>query len=187
MTEWPVAFDGIAETVTLTPDPEGTWNVAALGVHAGSPATARTWGETNTRRNFERSGTGVVTFVHDPVVFVEAALTESHREDPILDEADAWVRVDVTETDRGVEGGTTWVDWSLVPVEAAVVERSVPVTNRGYAAVVEMTVAVSRLGVPAYDDEVLRERLRYLEGVVATCGGEREHRALERIRSLATW
>lgn len=184
---WPVEFDGVAETVTLTPDPEGTWNLAALGIHAGNPATARTWGATNTRQNLAREGTAVVTFGKDPVRFVEAALTETHCEEPVPEGVAAWARVEVTEIDRGREGGTTWVDWALEPTESVVRDRVVPVTNRGYAAVVEMTVAVSRLGVPAYDDAVLRDRLAYFEGVVETAGGEREREALERVRQLATW
>lgn len=184
---WPVAFDGVAETVTLTPDPAGTWNLAALGVHAGDPATARTWGATNTRANFEREGTGVVTFGDDPVLFVEAALTETHRDQPVPESAAAWARVEVAEIDRGREGGTTWVDWALDPTESVVRERAVPVTNRGYYAVVEMTVAVSRLGVPAYDDGVLRDRLDYFEGVVETAGGAREREAVARIREVAEW
>lgn len=187
MTDWPVDFDGIAETVTLTRDPDDRWNVAALGVHAGNPATARTWGETITKRNFERTGSGVVTFVDDPVLFVDAAMTERKAEDPDLDGVAARVTVDVEAIDRGRSGGTTWVDWSLVPVEGEVRRRSVPVTNRGYNAIVEMTVAASRLDVPSYDADRLRDRLSYFEGVVETCGGEREQRALDRIRSLVDW
>lgn len=187
MSEWPVAFDGIAETVTLTPEPDGRWNVAALGVRAGEPATARTWGETVTRRNFEREGRGVVTFVDDPVLFVEAALTDRKVEDRRVDGVAAWVEVSVEESDRGTSGGSTWVDWALVPADGAVVRRSVPVTNRGFNAIVEMTVAASRIGVPVYDDETLRGRLTHFEDVVTTCGGEREERALEVLRAVADW
>ncbi|UWG48522.1 Uncharacterized protein HSRCO_2253 [Halanaeroarchaeum sp. HSR-CO] len=187
MTDWPVDFDGIAETVTLTPDPDDRWNVAALGVRAGDPATARTWGETITRQNFERTGTGVVTFVEDPVLFVEAALTERKAEGRDIDGVAAWVEVSVDERERGTSGGTTWVDWALAPIDGEVVRRSVPVTNRGFNAVVEMTVAASRLGVPVYDAETLRTRLAYFEEVVATCGGEREEQALEKLRDVADW
>lgn len=187
MSDWPVDFDGIAETVTLTPDQDGGWNVAALGVRAGDPATARTWGETNTRENFERAGRGVVTFVDDPVCFVEAALTERHVESPDIDGVAARVDVEVEEIERGTEGGTTWVDWALIPGESDVVRRSVPVTNRGFNAIVEMTVAASRLGVPVYDEESLRTRLTYFEEVVETCGGEREAVALDQLRDLVEW
>lgn len=185
--EWPVSVDGIVETVTTTPDPAGTWNVAALGLHGGDTVTARTWGRTTTRANFERAGTGVVTFGRDPVLFVRAALTEVHRDDPVPEGVAAWARVEVTELERGESGETTWVDWGLDPVETVVRDRTVPVTNRGANAVVEMTVAASRLGVPTYDDETLRARLAYFEGVVETCGGEREMAALSSLRDLVEW
>ncbi|AKH98164.1 DUF447 domain-containing protein [Halanaeroarchaeum sulfurireducens] len=187
MTGWPTDFDGIAETVTLSPDPDGRWNVAALGVHAGVPATARTWGETVTWRNFARSGRGVVTFPEDPVLFVEAALTERKADTPDIEGVAARVEVSVSERDRGTEGGTMWVDWSMDPGKATVVSRSIPVTNRGFNAVVEMAVAASRLGVPTYDDRTLRTRLAHFAGVVETCGGDREHRALDRLRQHVDW
>ena len=59
-----------------------------------------------------------------------------------------------------------------------------PTTNRGFAAVIEVTVAASRLDVPAYDETELRERLAYFADVVETCGGPREHEALARAEEL---
>ena len=50
--------------------------------------------------------------------------------------------------------------------------------------VVELTVAASRLGVDAYDQRALRERLAYFADVVETCGGPREREALARTREL---
>jgi hypothetical protein len=187
VTEWPVDLVGVTETVTTTEGPDGRWNAAALGVHAGDPATARTWGRTRTRRNFDRSGEGYVQFTRDPVLFVEAALDVREADEPILDAADAWVRVAVTRADAGTDGGTEWVEWELAPVEAGVERRTVPTTNRGHAAVVEMTVAASRLGVETYDDERLRARLDYFAEVARTCGGGAEHRAVERVADLSAW
>ena len=77
--DWPVDLDGVTESVVATRGPEGAWNFAALGLHAGDPVTARTWGRTRTRRNFEREGSGIVQFVHDPVVFTECALSVLER------------------------------------------------------------------------------------------------------------
>ncbi len=57
-------------------------------------------------------------------------------------------------------------------------------TNRGHAAVVEATVAASRLDVPSYDRETLLDRLAYFESVVETAGGERERAAFERVCDL---
>ncbi len=195
MAEWPVELRGVTESVVTTEGPNGLWNVAALGLHApdsgdadtgesGSSVRARTWGRTRTWRNFRERGEGYVQFTRDPVDFVEAALGVREEDDPVLDGVDAWVRVDVTRTDAGESGGTQWVDWRLDPHEAATERRVVPTTNRGHAAVVEATVAASRLDVEDYDTGRLRGRLDYFEDVALRCGGPRERAAIERVADL---
>ncbi|MFB6228117.1 MAG: DUF447 domain-containing protein [Halobacteriales archaeon] len=182
--EWPVDLRGITETVVTTKGPEGRWNVAALGVHAGDPVTAQTWGRTRTRRNFEREESGHVQFTRDPVLFVEAALGITERETPVLPEADAWVDVAVEAVDRGESGGTGWIEWALHPVASSVESRAVPATNRGYHAVIEATVAASRLDVDAYDRDVLLDRLAHLDDVARRCGGTKEREAIDRVAAL---
>jgi hypothetical protein len=191
---WPdaVVLRGVTESVVTTLGPNGRWNLAALGLRApdvdevgGERVTARTWGRTRTWRNLDERGEGVVQFVGDPRTFVDAALSIRETDDPVLPEAAAWVRVDVIELDSGEEGGTTWVDWALTPTEATVRERTVPTFNRGYGAVVEATVAVSRLDVPNYDRPTLLERLRWLESVVERAGGPAEREAYARVREYA--
>lgn len=184
MPGWPVELRGITESVVTTRGGEGGWDVAALGLHAGEPVTARTWGDTRTRRNLGREGAGYVQFTRDPVTFVEAALAVRTVEEPVLPDADAWVRVEAERTDAGESGGTRWVDWRLTPVDAGVEREVVPTVNRGYNAVVEATVAASRLGVPGYDESTLRERLDFLEAVARRCGGPRERAAVERLDEL---
>ena len=209
---WPAPLRGVTETVTTTRGPEGRWNVAALGVRApadggdpategpasgasgasapggpgsDAPATARTWGRTRTRGNFERRGEGYVQFVDDPLVFVQAALGVAERDEPVLPDAAAWARVTARRRAEGVTDGTEWVEWTLRPVEAVVRERRVPTINRGFGAVVEATVWASRLGVEGYDEADLRERLDFLADVVDAAGGERERAAFERLRELS--
>jgi hypothetical protein len=201
---WPAAWQGTVESVVTTLGPNDRWNVAALGLaapetggdadadaegdgDAGGPVTARTWGRTRTWRNFTERGEGVVQFTRDPVTFVEAACSVREEDDPILPEADAWARVTVTERASGESGGTRWVDWALSPVETAVQRRVVPTTSRAHAAVVEATVAASRLEVPTYDTAALRERIRFFESVVDTAGGPRERAAWERFEALVDW
>ena len=184
---WPVALRGITESVVTTLGPNDRWNVAALGLHAPSgttdsatasgPATATTWGRTRTWRNFTERGEGYVQWTRDPVDFVEATATVREEEEPVLASADAWCRVRVTRRDAGEDGGTRWIEWELRPVESAVDEETVPTVNRGFNAVVEATVAASRLDVPGYDTDELIDRLARLEAVVDRCGGERERTA----------
>lgn len=183
--DWPVDLRGVTESLVTTQGPDGRWNVAALGLYAGDPVTARTWGRTRTRHNFEQHGAGHVQFSRDPVAFVDAACSVTERSRPILESADAWVRVDVAALDDGRSDGTEWVKWALRPREVGVERRVVPATNRGYNAVIEATVAASRLDVEAYDSEELRDRLSFLVDVVERCGGPREQAALERLREHA--
>jgi len=190
VTDWPVALAGVTETVVATRGPNDRWNHAALGVHApdtgGEPATATTWGDTRTRRNFHRRGGGYVQFVDDPVAFADAALSVLETDDPVLDDAaTAWARVDAEQTGSGDDEGTRVEHWDLSPVETAVVREAPCRLNRGTYAVVEATVAASRLDVDAYDTETLRERLRYFEGVVDAAGGPRDRAAMARVREHA--
>lgn len=182
--DWPVELEAVTESVVTTRGPEGSWQLAALGLRPGDPVRARTWGRTRTRRNLEREGGGVVQFVRDPVVFVEAALDACDVDQRILDAADGWVAVTATRRATGREAGTEWADWTLEPIEAAVRRETVPTVQRGFNAVVEATVAASRLGVPAYEDEELRARLARYRSVVERCGGPRDRAAMARLDEL---
>ncbi len=185
--DWPVELAGVTESVVATLGPNGRWNFAALGLFAGEPITARTWGNTRTRRNFRREGEGYVQFTRDPVDFVAAACSIHERDDPVLPSADAWVRVEVDRVDGGESGGTHWEEWELTPVESRVETRVVPTTSRGHYAVIEATVAASRLDVPSYDTDELEARLSYFERVVERCGSEREREAFSRLAEHADW
>lgn len=182
--EWPVVLRGLTESVVTTRGPEGRWNVAALGLEPGEPVTARTWGRTRTRRNFEREGGGVVQFTRDPVTFVEAALAVTETDAAVLNTADAWAEVDVERLGDGTESGTEWVDWALHPVDAGVEREAVPTIERGFNAVVEATVDASRLGVAGYDEAALGDRLSRHRAVVERCGSDRDREAMDRLDEL---
>lgn len=184
-TEWPIELRGVTESVVTTLGPNDRWNVAALGLFAGDPVTARTWGRTRTWRNFRERGEGYVQFTRDPVDFVDAACSVREEADPLLASADAWARVEVDAIEEGTDDGTEFVEWELRPLEVGIERRVVPTTNRAYYAVVEATVAASRLEAPGYDEAELRSRLAYFEGVVERCGGDREREAFERLREYA--
>jgi hypothetical protein len=189
---WPVDLRGVTESVVATLGPNDRWNFAALGLHASarpdrSPVTARTWGNTRTRRNFEREGGGVVQFTSDPRDFVDAALAIREGDGPVLGSADALVEVDATRVDAGESGGTRWERWALRPRESEVIRERVPTINRGFNAVVDATVAASRLDVPAYDEDALLDRLAYFAETVETCGGPAEREAFARLSDLTGW
>ena len=179
---WPLDLRGVTEAVVTTRGPHDRWNLAALGLFAGDPVTARTWGRTRTRRNFSARRGGYVQFTRDAVDFVDAACSVRELDDPVLASADAWVRVEATVVESGTDGETEWVEWALEPVETRVERRVVPTTNRGHAAVVEATVAASRLDVAGYDTEDLRDRISFFARVVDRCGSARAVEAFRRLR-----
>ncbi|WP_418285810.1 DUF447 domain-containing protein [Halorubrum sp. DTA46] len=188
---WPVALRGVTESVVTTLGPNDRWNAAALGLHApddpDGPVTARTYGRTRTWRNFtERSG-GVVQFTTDPRTFVDAALTVWEVDDAVLPTADAWVEVEVEQVASETEGDTAIRTWALTPVDSGVRRRTVPTINRGFGAVIDATVAASRLDVPGFDAETLLGRLRYFGDVVERCGGPAEREAFARIDEATGW
>ena len=190
-TDWPVTLRGVTESVAATLGPNDRWNQAALGLHApddlDDPVTAVTWGRTRTRGNFERRGEGVIQFTTDPGEFVAAALDVTETDEPVRDGAAAWVEVDARRIDEGVDEGTEWVRWALSPTSATVRERTVPTINRGFYAVVDATVAASRLDVPTFDTGTLLDRLAYFAETVERCGGPAEREAFKRIDDLTGW
>ncbi|WP_330632683.1 DUF447 domain-containing protein [Halocatena halophila] len=177
---WPVALSGVTETIVTTQRPDGRWNVAALGLFDGESVTAKTWGHTRTRRGFHATGEGIVQFTQDPVDFVEAACSRRTDHNPILDSADAWVRVSATS----IETTDEFERWHLEPLEARIETERVPTTNRGYYAIIEATVGASRLGVPEYDNDAIVARIEHAKDVVERCGGPRERAAWKRFTSL---
>lgn len=184
---WPTELRGVTESVVSTRGQNGRFNVAALGLFTGDPVTSTTWGNTRTRRNLHREGRVYVQFTRDPVDFVEAALSIYETDEPILDSADAWVESEVELLDRGTDDGTRWERWAHDPKTSRIVRRVVPSTNRGYYAVIDATIAASRLDVEAYDSESMRRLLAYFEETVDRCGGERELEAFDRLTTLTGW
>jgi hypothetical protein len=184
---WPAPIRGVTESIVATLGPNDLYNHAALGLHAGEPITATTWGNTRTRRNFDRQTEVYVQFSPDPVDFVAAALSIHETDGPILERSPAWSRVTVEKIDREEREGTICRTWRLDPIEGGVRQRTVPVTNRGYGAVVEATVAASRLDVDTYDTAALHERLDYFAGIVERCGGLAERRAIGLLSDHVDW
>ena len=192
---WPeqLHLRGVTESIIATRGPNDSWNLAALGLRAPSVdetgagrVTARTWGDTRTARGFSDRSEGIAQFVQDPRVFVDAALSVCERDSPIHPRAYAWVELRAELLAEGSEDGTRWVDWGLEPTESTVRDSPLPVVNRGHAAVIEATVAVSRLGVEGYDREELLGRLQWLRSVVERAGGSQEREAYDRLEEYAS-
>ena len=178
---WPVTWRGVVETLGSTFGPNGRWNIAPLGLRWGEPVTATTWGRTRTRRNLDRTASCVIQFPTDPVVFVDAALSIVERDEPVVADAAAWVRVDAEAIETGTEHDTEWKRWELTPVETEVIAPTVPTLSRATGAVVEASVAASRFDVTGYDDRHGYEIIAWAGTVVDRAGGPRERLAYERL------
>jgi Uncharacterized conserved protein len=106
----------------------------------------------------------------------------------VLPNAEAWVEVSAVTVETGDDEGTEWERWELSPTGSGTVEREGPRTiNRGFYAVVDATVAASRLDVPAFDTDTLLNRLAYFETVVEKTGGPRERVAFETLSAETEW
>lgn len=188
---WPLSLSGVTESLVATRGPNGRWNLAPLGLFTDSTVdgeltvSATTWGRTRTRRNFEREGTGWIQFSTDPLVFVDAALSIVELDAPVLADADAWVRVDAERVGTGVEDGTEWVRWQLRPTAGAVRRTRVPRFTRAPTAVVEASVAASRVDAPGYDAERAKAVIARAGQTVRRTGDERARRAFDRILEYA--
>lgn len=183
---WPVDLDGVVETIISTKCSDGTYHHAAIGLRDGdgTAAAARTWGQTVTASNLSRSTSGTIQILADPLVFVEASLGTYQTPNPVLESANAWIRADAECINRGEEGGTKWTDWQFTPQSGDTVRQDIPVIRRGRAAVIEATVAASRLCVPSYDSDILLNRIEWCRSIVERCGCTRSEQAFLRLTEL---
>jgi hypothetical protein len=166
---------------------DGDADASGDGDADAGPVTATTWGRTRTWRNFRERGVGVVQFVTDPRDFVDATLTVREEPTPVLASADAWVQVRAASTGVADADGTRREGWTLTPTTGAV-RRERPFTiDRGFAAVVDATVAASRLDVDAYDAATLLERLGYCAETADRCGGPDVRAAMDRLAAVTGW
>lgn len=184
---WPITLTGVVETIITTKQPDDIWHHAAMGLEPApqpSAATGRTWGDTRTAQNLQRTERAVIQFLADPLVFVEAALGTYRTTAPVSTASGAWVRATATCETTGRTAGTGWRDWQFVPQRGAVRERHIPTIRRGRAAVIDAAVAASRLAVDSYETASLWERIDYDRTVVNRCGNDREQRAFARLLAL---
>ena len=185
---WPAALTGITETVVTTRGPNGRWNAAALGLHGDGPVvTAQTYGRTRTWRNLCADGRGVVNLTTDPMEFVRAALGVYEPEGAVLSGAAAVIEVTAAATREWTEGATKMTRWELQPVWTNIRQWRLPTYRRGRIAVIDATVAASRLDVPDADEAALRAELHRCADIVARTGNDRDQEAFAMIDELTHW
>ncbi len=183
MKKWPFKIEGIVEVIVTTGDVSTCWNVALLGLHGGEVITARTWGKTRTRENFSKGKDAYVHFVRDAVLFAEAALCIKEQKDPHIEESYAWAKIEAISIGVGKEGGTEWEDWNINVRESQIVEKEVPILNRGHNAIIEATVIASRLRVSQNREKDL-QNIENLLKIVEKCGNVRDCEAKSLVERL---
>jgi hypothetical protein len=185
---WPAALVGITESVVTTRGPNGRWNAAALGLHSdGAAVTAQTYGRTRTWRNLGADGRGVINFITDPMQFVRAALSVYEPDGAVLSGAAAVVEVTAVATREWTEDSTEMTRWELQPVWATIRRWRLPTYRRGRMAVIDATVAASRLDVPGADEAALHAELQRCADIVARTGSDSDRAAFAEIDELTHW
>jgi hypothetical protein len=185
---WPGGITGITETVITTRGPNGRWNAAALGLHRhDAGVTAQTYGRTRTWRNLRADGRGVINLITDPLQFVRAALSVYEPPAPVLPKTAAVVEVTATAGREWMEEATQMTRWELEPVWVSVRRWRLPTYRRGRIAVIDATVAASRLDVPGEDAAALCDELQRCAEIVERTGSRADRAAFAEIDALSGW
>ncbi len=177
-------MDGINEVIVTTLR-DGTPNAAPIGlIRDGEVLKVRLFVGTHTYDSILKDKTFVANVVHDPMLFVESALSElpayafQEREGLLtLKEAEAWALLkcsDVFPTDIVIA--------EVEFIRGEVLRRDYRAFNRGVNLVVEAAIAATRylaLNSDSYFMEILK-----LERIVKRCGGPKEKAAMQRLVDL---
>jgi hypothetical protein len=181
--KWPLKIEGIVETIVTTQEESGLWNVAVVGLHGGDIITARTWGNTRTRKNFKERNEGYIQFIRDSVLFTEAALGIIEHKDPIIKGAYAWVKIKPISIETGHSRGTEWEDWEIKVEEYSILDKEIPIINRGYNSIVEATIIASRMDL-SIEKEKDAQKIEELLEIAEKCGDVLEGEASLLIREF---
>lgn len=177
--------EGISEVIFTTVSPEGIPNAAPIGLHRKEKRLfARIYGS-KTLDNISSKPIAAANIVDEPVLFVQAALSDMEPERfelvedfPVLKEALGWILFDC----RCKTGKKTSVV-ELSPVQGKINRRKIQPVNRGFNAVIEASIHATRY--VALKDKRYLDCIRYYNAIVKKCGGAREKEAMRLLYKLA--
>jgi hypothetical protein len=129
----------------------------------------------------------VINLVTDPRQFVRAALSVYEPPAAVLPGAAAVVEATATATREWTEQTTQMTRWELQPVWVSIRRWGVPTYRRGRTAVIDATVAASRLDVPDVDTADLRAELERCATIVERTGSSSDRAAFAEIDALTGW
>lgn len=170
---------GINEIIATT-ERDGVPNAAPIGIIRDDRITVRLFSGSHTYENVLATGVLVANVIHDPMMFVEAAMGELDESVYIrrhglltLKDAESWAffKCDAFRTDIVIP--------ELAFVEGEVIRRDFRAVNRGFACIIEAAVAATRY--QALKTESYLEEIRKLKRIIYRCGGPRERAAMDRL------
>jgi uncharacterized protein len=176
-------LDGINEVVVTT-QRDGTNNAAPIGIiKDGKSLKIRLFGGTHTYENILAEKSFVANVVHDPMIFVESALSELQEEAfevreglLTLKSAESWALFKCEAFPLDIVIG------ELEFIKGDVIRKEFRAVNRGINLVVESAIAATRylaLNIESYMDDIRKN-----QRIISRCGGKRDREAMDRLMDL---
>lgn len=174
--------EGITESIVTTVSNDGIPNAAPMGVvRRGDSIFIRMYPGTKTLRNVADTGCLVANITTDPMVYVVTAFEdlncsgyayEHNMPPPRLKNASAYAYFNA-KANGAVE---------LDPVDAVILERTVPRFSRSFAAIIEATITGTRLRFYRGDEGL--KKIHECEVIVNKCGGQRDNDAMKKLKEI---
>jgi len=175
--------EGISEVIATTISLNEKPNAAPIGIISDREICARIYSNTHTYSNIKATKKLAANIVSDPLLFVLSALGDLDEKEfytvdemPVLRCADAWVLFECV----GDKQDSTLIH--LRPTKGKILRKRVQAINRGVNAVIEATIHTTRY--LATKDEKYLEWIAHYEEVVKKCGGEREKKAMRKLKEF---
>jgi hypothetical protein len=174
--------EGIAEVIVTTVSRSGIPNAAPMGiVRKDGHFFIRMYTDTTTFRNVSDTGYLTANFTADSRIYAVSAFRDLAPEyfqfedgmvSPRLKDSAGWAYFKCQLKDVVI----------LEPVFVKIARCSMPVFNRGFAAVVEATIVGTRLRFYKGDEGV--RKIREHEAVVKKCGSPADIEAMKKLKEI---
>ncbi|OFV68123.1 MAG: protein containing DUF447 [Candidatus Syntrophoarchaeum caldarius] len=181
-----VAFgirDGIWEVVATTRSENGVTNASPIGLRCTQEnLTVSLYSPSRTLENVLETGYIGVNILHDPLIFVHAAMGDLDSSYfgmldgfPVIRSAQGWI---IFET-RFLEHTDTY-RFELTPIAMHKNLDMIHPVNRGFNALIEALIIATRYRItPESKREALQKDIDFYAAIVQKCGGEKEREAME--------
>jgi hypothetical protein len=170
--------------IFTTISPDGMPNVAPIGLHRNNGRLFARIYESRTLENILSRNMAAANIVDDPVLFVQASLSDIEPERfefvegfPVLKDALGWLIFDC----RCKKGEKISVV-ELSSIKGKINSRKIHPVNRGFNAVIEASIHATRYVL--LKEQKYLDRIEYYDTIVQKCGGAREKEAMRLLFEL---